>query len=76
MKPLVFGSFWVATLLIISAAPVRGGNLELSQRLGREHLQATHDARAQFARERIAVTNLHPRIRFQRIGDTQVHPVT
>src|SRR6266446_1165816 len=56
MKPLLFFSFWWAALLFASAADLAGATSP--QRLEREHLRATHETRLQFARERIAVTNL------------------
>ena len=58
MKPLLFGSFWCATIFFASAADPTGGTPDSSWRLEAEHLKATHEARMQFAHDRVAITNL------------------
>ncbi len=58
MKCVLFGSFWFAILLSAPAAELPAGSLDSVQRMEREHLQATHEARLTFARERVALTNL------------------
>src|SRR5436309_2423556 len=57
MNFLGFDRLWGATLLLAAAAALAGEKPASIQRLETEHLQATHEARLKFARERVAVTN-------------------
>jgi len=58
VKPLLFGNFWAAALLFAGAGKLLGEDLSSTQRLERKHLQAVHEARMEFARQRVALTNL------------------
>src|SRR5438046_1077063 len=57
MKPLLVRSFWCAGLLLALTPRVQAENADPIQRLDRAHLQATHETRLKFVRERVAVTN-------------------